>query len=119
MKNNLLEQFNTTYNTKDWCAPLLDAVKDLTEAQAREKVKGDINSIYELVTHLVTWNERYLHNLRDQVVPVIDDNMDTFKNEANLHWDELMAKAEHVFSEWQGELQKGLPANDKTDWCLS
>ena len=64
----------------------------------------------------MTWNERYLHNLRGQIVPVIDDNLDTFKNEANLHWDELMARTEHVFSEWQGELMKGLPTDGKTDW---
>lgn len=116
MKNHLLEQFNTTYNTKDWCATLLDAVRGLTDAQAREKVKTDINSTYELVTHLVTWNERYLRNLREQQVPVIDNNIDTFKNEANLHWDELLAKAEHIFSEWQKELDKGLPTDSNTDW---
>ena len=42
MKNYPLEQFNTTYNKKDWCATLLDAVRDLTDAQAREKIKGNV-----------------------------------------------------------------------------
>ena len=118
MKNYLLEQFNATYNKKNWFVSLLDAVKDLSEVQAREKVKADVNSIYELVTHLTFWNERYLHKLRNHKLNEVADNDDTFKNEANLHFDQLMAKAEHVFSEWQIELAKPdpFPQGETNDW---
>lgn len=116
MKNHLLEQFDATFDKKNWFVSLRDAVRDLTDQQARQKIQPNLNSSYELVTHLIFWNERYLYKVRGQQLPEVHNNEETFHSENQLHFDELMAKADRVFSEWQEELNKGLPTDAKTDW---
>lgn len=116
MNKYLLEQFNATFDKKQWCVSLRDAVTGLTDDQSRQKVVPDQHSIYDLVVHLVFWNDRYLHKLRGQELPHVMNNEESFRIDTDLHFDQLMVRADEVFSQWQSELAKELPADEKNNW---
>lgn len=116
MKNHLLEQFNATFDKKEWFVCLRDAVQGLTDEQARWKPEPGFNSVYEHVVHLVFWNDRYLHKLRGAQLPSVQTSEETFQAETKIHFDQLMVRADEVFSQWQAALAKGLPAGEKEDW---
>ncbi len=116
MKNYLLEQFSATFDKKQWFVSLRDAVQGLTDDEARQKVAPDQHSIYDLVVHLIFWNDRYLHKLHGQPLSKVMSNEESFRLETDLHFDQLMVKAEEVFSQWQAELSKGLSEDQNNDW---
>ncbi len=116
MKNYLLEQFSATFDKKQWCVSLRDAVQGLTDMQAKQRIISDEHSIYDLVVHLIFWNDRYLHKLHGQKLPEVMSNEESFRLDTDLHFDQLMVKADEVFSRWEVEIDKGLPADEKNDW---
>ncbi|MBS1618652.1 MAG: DinB family protein [Bacteroidetes bacterium] len=116
MKNHLLEQFSATFDKKQWFVSLRDAVQGLTDSEARQKLAADQHSIYDLVVHLIFWNDRYLHKLHGQTLPKVMSNEESFRTETDLHFDQLMVRADEVFSRWEVEIEKGLPADQDTDW---
>lgn len=116
MNKYLLEQFTATFDKKQWCVSLRDAVTGLTDEQARQRVAPDEHSIYDLVVHLVFWNDRYLHKLRGQELPKVMSNEESFRLDTDLHFDQLMVRADEVFSQWQAALAESLPTDGENDW---
>lgn len=116
MNKYLLEQFNATFDRKEWFVCLREAVQGLTDEQARWKPDVNFNSIYEQVVHLIFWNDRYLHKLRGADLPGVQTSEETFQAEAKIHFDQLMVRADEVFSQWQAVLSQNLPADEKHDW---
>lgn len=104
MKSYLLEQFNTAYDTDIWFVSFKSAVQDLNEEQALYKTAADVHSVYELVTHLCFWNERYLQKLKNESPAPIYSNEVTFENKEALSWDALLIKTSEVFAAWQNAL---------------
>jgi hypothetical protein len=59
-KEILLAQLSACHNEVNSFAPLNNSLAGLTEEQALKKDKGN-NSVMQIVTHLIFWNERYLN----------------------------------------------------------
>ncbi|WMX56720.1 DinB family protein [Peribacillus sp. R9-11] len=60
LKAVLLEQMGACYEQKNWFVPLNIAIDGLSAEQASWKSR-DSNSIWQIVNHLIFWNERYLN----------------------------------------------------------
>ena len=105
LRNFIQNQFRTTYNQTEWFVSFQDAVKGLTEEQAKQKVSENLPTIFEIVTHLTYWNERHLRGARNETFDTaLKDNEETFSKTKSANWQELYKNAEAVFSEWIAEL---------------
>ncbi len=101
----LQKQFLTTYNQTEWFVSLNDALKNLTAEQSTQKPAKDLPSIFEIVTHLIYWNERHIKNITSQPFDTtLTDNEQSFIKTTIRDWEELHKKADVVFAEWQKEL---------------
>lgn len=95
-----LRQMAANHNEPNWFVPVERALDGLTEEQAKEK-SGDSNSIWEIVNHLIFWNERYLHRFKGTpATRKIDSNDETFLNENNVDWDDAKTQLFSVLTEW-------------------
>ena len=105
LPNFILNQFRTTYNQTEWFVSFHDAVKDLTDEQAKQKTSENLPTIFEIVTHLSYWNERHLKSIRKESFnTALKDNEETFSKTTATTWPDLYKKADTVFSEWLTEL---------------
>jgi uncharacterized damage-inducible protein DinB len=103
LKELLVHDFLYTFNQEDWYVPLTDALNGITFEDAVWKpVGGKVNSIAEIVSHIVYFEERLLSRLTD--------NMDQFQQAAendetfrlSLDWTEEL---------WSHLLQKAKETN--------
>lgn len=97
--------FATTYNNAEWFVSFQKAVKGLTAEQAVEKINGE--NIFGIVAHLTYWNGRLLKKIKGiaQSDPMQIDNKQTFTDHEFKTWEELLSKAEEVFSGWSKHLE--------------
>jgi len=104
---HLSHQFRTSYNTSEWFVSFGQAVKGLTHEQATQKIHKDSQTIFEIVAHITYWNERYLKKMRGeaQSSPMESNNELTFTESGFKSWNELLQKAEEVFSDWVKHLE--------------
>jgi uncharacterized damage-inducible protein DinB len=115
------EQIVLFHNEKGWYPPVSKVVQGLTLEQAKWK-GGEQHSIWELLTHLTFWNERWLSRFRLETVDELDSNEATFAREAADRGDErawagLVERFDHVMTAWKEEL---LACDDaKMDEALS
>jgi len=107
MASHLVLQFATSYNKTEWFVCFKQAVKGLTHEQATQKMHKDCQTIFEIVAHLTYWNERYLKKMRGEIQdsPMQENNQLTFTQSGFKNWDELLQKAEEVFSGWVKHLE--------------
>jgi|ERR1043165_1674598 uncharacterized damage-inducible protein DinB len=97
----LQRQFQTTHELTEWFVSFRDAVKNLTDSQAKQKVHESLPTIFEIVTHLTYWNERHLRRIQKQNFDTaLKDNVGSFVKTTHTDWLQLYAKADSVFGEW-------------------
>jgi hypothetical protein len=103
MKEFIIEQLKAAHNTTSWQVPLSTAVSGLTQEQALWRSEGDTNnSIFEIVSHLIFWNERNLNKFRGvPLTPMNGDNTSTFENTENYTWEAAINKLDIILSEWE------------------
>ncbi|MGR3764193.1 DinB family protein [Rossellomorea sp. NS-SX7] len=82
-----------------WFVSLLNSVDGLTEKQANWKPNETTNSIFEIVNHLIFYNERHLNRFKNIPVEKIEDD-NTFRNRKDLSWDEAVKKITEITTEW-------------------
>lgn len=98
-KTILLRQMAANHNEPNWFVPV-DRALDVTADQAKEK-SGDSNSIWEIVNHLLFWNERYLHRFQGKpVARKIESNDETFRNENRENWEAAKNQLFSVLTDW-------------------
>ncbi|SET94144.1 DinB superfamily protein, partial [Salinibacillus kushneri] len=71
----------------------------LTEEQAKWKPSEATNSIFEIVNHLIFYNQRYLNRFKDIPNEKNKDN-NTFTNREKLSWDAAVKRIQNIMSEW-------------------
>ncbi len=99
-KTILLNQMAANHNEPNWFVPVDLALEGLTAEQAREKT-GDSNSIWEIVNHLIFWNERYLQRFKgNSPQQKIESNDDTFENENSHDWETAKNQLFAVLTDW-------------------
>ena len=78
----LIHEWDFTYDKEDWYPPIQHALSGLTAAQASWRPPGEAaNTIWENVSHLLYYKERFLERLKgNDPVPTANNNDDTFAN---------------------------------------
>ncbi|MCR8641236.1 DinB family protein [Paenibacillus sp. N1-5-1-14] len=75
----LLEQMNACYNEEGWFASFQTALDGVNVEHATWKASEDTNSIWEIVEHIIFWNERYLDRFNGVPLEQIEIvNQETF-----------------------------------------
>ncbi|WNB91060.1 DinB family protein [Bacillus sp. NEB1478] len=102
----LLRQMDANHNEPNWFVPVEQAIDGLTEEQAALK-SGDSNSIWEIVTHLVFWNECYLSKFKG-ITPAksIESNDESFHKDDNEDWETTKQRLHHMLSDWKTLLKE-------------
>lgn len=99
-KTILLSQMAANHNEPNWFVPIERALDGLTNQQAKEK-SGDSNSIWEIVNHLIFWNERYLQRFQgNSPTQSIESNDETFQNENSENWEAAKNQLFSVLANW-------------------
>ncbi|MFT4417064.1 DinB family protein [Fredinandcohnia humi] len=106
IKQVFLDQFAACHDEPNWFVPLNKVLDGLTVEQAMWKESRNTNSIWQIVSHLSFWNERYLQRFKEEPVEEtkIESNDDTFTYNAEetvQGWERAVEKANNVMLEWR------------------
>lgn len=104
VKDLLSDQLLANANDRSWYEPFSLAVAQLSEEQAHWKPTHEVNSIAEIVQHLLYWNKtwqmRYIAN-DIHAVPSIGDNNKSFELGDALPFKEMKATLLSTLLNWQ------------------
>lgn len=79
-----LEQFDMHCYENEWFASMEQALHGVGAAEAAWTSSGNSNSIWQIVNHLIFWNEDVIHRIKGTENPhKADDNDETFGNPGN------------------------------------
>lgn len=107
-KEILLEQMASCHNQKNWFVTVSDVLAGLTAEQASWKSGSENHSIWQIVNHLIFWNERYLMRFRGEVPPKMEgENSETFGTSGSGNdWKQSVKKLDEVLTEWGTRLKE-------------
>lgn len=107
-KEFILEQMSACYNKKNWFVPLTDALAGLSFENALWNNGSGNHSIWQIVNHLIFWNERWLMRFRGEVPPKMEgENSETFTQEQNdNNWKQSEKKLFEVLNKWEERLKQ-------------
>ncbi|MCI0448982.1 MAG: DinB family protein, partial [Chlorobi bacterium] len=106
-KQVIIEQMASCRNQKNWFVPMSNALAGLTAKQASERDESENHSIWQIVNHLIFWNERWLIRFKSIPPPKIKgSNNETFENKKGSEedWKLTVKKLDDVLGEWETEL---------------
>lgn len=107
-KDVLLEQFLCCQKKSHWFVSFEKAVAGLTPEQANWKKSDSENSIWELISHLVFWNERFLNRFKNIPIPKMEGNNDTTFSYLNeLEWEQVIERFYVVMTDWYETIKNG------------
>lgn len=67
--------YQSIYNGNPWLdVTLIDTLKDLTAEQAYRKVNPNLNTIWEIVNHLIQWRRNILECVQGETITTPDHN---------------------------------------------
>jgi uncharacterized damage-inducible protein DinB len=113
-----LEQLDMHYHENDWFASMNQALHGVTPAEAAWTSSGSSNSIWQIVNHLIFWNEDVIHRIKGTENPHrAEDNEKTFGNPGDpedeigwaqtvQHFDEVMNNLKTVIANLDDEKLK-------------
>ncbi|MEW9050157.1 MAG: DinB family protein [Neobacillus sp.] len=100
-KEVIIEQLQLTHNKSYWFVSFQKAIAGLTVEQAKWKNRDAENSIWDIISHLVFWNERYLNRFKGIQNPAMEGNNDTtFSSLNGVTWEEVVEKFNLVMTDW-------------------
>lgn len=106
-KDVLLEQFTCCHKKSHWFVSFEKAVAGLTLEQAQWKKSDCENSIWEIISHLVFWNERFLNRFKNIDNPKMEGNNDTtFTYLKELEWPQVLDQFNIVMKDWLETIEK-------------
>ena len=113
-----LEQLDMHCHENEWFASMDQALRGVTAAEAAWTSSGNSNSIWQIVNHLIFWNEDVIHRIKGTENPhKPEDNEVTFGNlgdpEDEIGWaqtlqllNEVMIKLKTVITDLDDEKLK-------------
>src|SRR6187402_2499788 len=67
--------YQSIYNGNPWLeVTLADTLKDVTAAQAYKKINPNLNTIWEIVNHLIQWRRNILRRVQGETITTPDHN---------------------------------------------
>jgi len=105
-KDDLLEQFNTCFDTNGWFVATKNAIAGVTAEQAAWKPEGADNSIHEIINHLNFYNNAYLQRFKAiDFEYSTNDNDETFDRGEAATWGEEALRFEAIMNEWREAIE--------------
>lgn len=109
MKEFLIDQFTSNYDTDGWFVALKNTLNNLSAAEAAWKPDGADNSIWGIIRHLNFYNERYLKRFKGETVEESEiENSETFAGVSNAteeDWQAEMERFDRVMNGWRSEFE--------------
>lgn len=100
-KEILVDQLKACHDQDTWFVSLQSALSGLTEEQASAKTNRTVNSIHEIVNHLIYYNQRYLNRFKGISNPKgLESNDYTFTKNDDRSWQSTVEMIDHIMSEW-------------------
>jgi len=108
LKELVIEQLSSTHNQMGWFVPVNDALSDLTAGMALWQPGGESHSIWQIVNHLIFWNERWLTRFKGGKVPKMEgDNRATFRpGRVEQDWKKTVEALDKILTEWENALKE-------------
>lgn len=98
-KELFLGQFSSCYDEENWFKTLKESLKGLTPQEASWKDGSSNHSIFQLVHHLIFWNERYLFRFNGTPLSEMKKSDEDPTFEINIeNWDSTLKKLNEVMS---------------------
>jgi hypothetical protein len=117
-KDVLLEQFLCCHKKSHWFVSFEKAVAGLTPEQALWKKSDCDNSIWEIISHLVFWNKRFLNRFKNSENSKMEGNNDsTFTYLQECEWEQVLQQYNQVMTDWFETIEKS--EDEKFDEFIS
>jgi uncharacterized damage-inducible protein DinB len=107
-KEFILEQLSATRNTKNWFVSFRDSVEGLSAEQAKWHDSSGNHSVWQIVNHLIFWNERLLARFSGGTPPAIEvENDGTFLGDLSgeAEWQVSVKKFDDILAEFETRLK--------------
>lgn len=107
-KEILLDQMAACHNQKSWFVPVSDALAGLSHQQASWRDGSENHSIWQIVNHLIFWNQRWLMKFRGNTPPKMKGAIsDTFGSETGTgkEWEAAVDQLDKVLSDWESAVR--------------
>src|SRR5687768_1352871 len=104
MKELLLYQFDTCFDSNGWFVAIRNAVARLNAEQAAWRAEGSDNTIWESLAHVNYYNNAYLQRFKGiEFQYDTDDNSETFAQSAasDEDWDAEVARFVTIMNEFR------------------
>lgn len=120
-----LEQLDMHFHENEWFASMNQALHGVTAAEAAWRSSESSNSIWQIVNHLIFWNEDVIHRIKGTENPHRPkNNEETFGNQGDpedeIRWvqtvqrlNEVMNKLKTVIADLEDEKLKTLYAANR------
>lgn len=98
-----LEQLDMHCHENEWFASMNQALHGVTAAEAAWRSSENSNSIWQIVNHLIFWNEDVIHRIKGTENPhKPENNEETFGNpgdpEDEIRWAQTVQRLNEVMS---------------------
>ncbi|CAM3816461.1 DinB family protein [Mesobacillus thioparans] len=99
-----LEQLDMHYHENEWFASMDQALQGVIAAEAAWTSSGISNSIWQIVNHLIFWNEDVIHRIKGtENSHKAEDNEETFANsgdpEDEIEWARTVERLNKVMNQ--------------------
>lgn len=100
--------FEDIYDGEPWIGvSLFDTLKDISAAQASQKIFPHWNSIWEIVNHMISWRLTVLQRVHGEVILTPEDNyIEGITDTSGTAWKETMKRLEDSQQQWIKFLKK-------------
>lgn len=109
-KEIFLEQLGTCHDKNGWFVAMNGALNGLTAEQAARDSDNGAHSVWQIVNHLIFWNERYLLRFKEQSPAEAGDNDSTFEGESaeagESDWQRTRERFDAVMVKWKNALRE-------------
>ncbi|MCM3707975.1 MULTISPECIES: DinB family protein [Cytobacillus] len=105
--NMFVEQLAMHWHENEWFASMDQALHEVNAAEAAWTSSGQSNSIWQIVNHLIFWNEDVIHRIKGTENPQkAEDNEVTFGNPGDPEDESRWAQTVQHLNEVMGELKE-------------
>ncbi|WP_411334438.1 DinB family protein [Metabacillus indicus] len=104
--NLFSDQFDMHWRENDWFASLEQALDGVSAPEASWTGSGKSNSIWQIVNHLIYWNDDVIHRIKGTENPhKIKDNEETFADpgdpEDEYGWAQTLQRLDEVMNRFK------------------
>ena len=127
-KQILLDQLAACRDKSDWFVSAAAALKGLTASQAARRDDTDEHSVWQIVNHILFWNQRFLDRFQGRPVAKLEDVELAFEGErtsgSEAQWQTVVANLDGVMAGWieavrgsdEARLESRLKPDDPGTW---